>query len=143
LVAALIWSFSTQWFSSSHTSLIIIPLLRWLLPHASVATIDGIHLAIRKTAHVGEYFIFSLLLFRAVRGPERGWRFQWAMAALAIAALYACTDEFHQIFVPGRGASVVDVLIDAAGSSLAQVVIWWLMVKLGNQTSADVAPQSQ
>ena len=33
--------------------------------------------------------------------------------------LYACTDEFHQSFVPGRVAAVHDVLIDSAGAWLA------------------------
>jgi len=142
LFAALIWSFSTEGFGSEHTSRIILPLLRLLLPFASADTLDNIHFAIRKTAHVSEYFVFSLLLFRAVRGAGRGWKLDWALLALAIATAYACSDEFHQIFVPGRGASVHDVLIDMAGASLAQVILWWLLVKRKSQPSADVAPQS-
>ena len=32
------------------------------------------------------------------------------------AALYAATDEVHQLFVPGRSGQVSDVLLDSAGA---------------------------
>jgi VanZ family protein len=47
-----------------------------------------------------------------------GWR------CLAIVALYAASDEFHQRFVPTREASVVDVFIDTSGAALALIFIW-------------------
>lgn len=33
--------------------------------------------------------------------------------------LYAISDEFHQVFVPGRSVSALDVLMDGVGSVLA------------------------
>jgi len=36
--------------------------------------------------------------------------------------LYACTDEIHQLFVPGRGAQMSDVLLDSAGAGLGIVL---------------------
>ena len=33
-----------------------------------------------------------------------------------ICFLYACTDEFHQLFIAGRSAEIKDVLIDSFGS---------------------------
>ena len=41
----------------------------------------------------------------------------WKAGALAI--LYAISDEFHQSFVPGRNASVIDIGIDTIGISLS------------------------
>ncbi len=79
---------------------------------------------IRKCGHFGEYFIFGLLLFRAVRAPSEGWQLRWAFLAILIAALYASSDEIHQIFVPSRGASVWDALLDTAGASVAQFALW-------------------
>jgi len=64
-----------------------------------------------------------LLLFRAVRRERVGWNWRWAAAAIAIAACVAASDEWHQSFVPSRTASVVDVGIDTAGATVAQVVI--------------------
>ncbi len=37
--------------------------------------------------------------------------------------LYACTDEFHQTFVPGRSGQFTDVLVDTSGAILASLLI--------------------
>jgi VanZ family protein len=96
---------STDTFSASHTSAFIIPLLHWLFPHASSETIERLHYFIRKLAHFTEYFLFSLFLFRGLRGKNGGWQLRWAIWALALAAGYSAMDEFHQSFVPSRTAS--------------------------------------
>jgi len=125
--AALISFLSTDSFSSGHTSRFIIPVLHWIFPGASVSTLELMHAVIRKTAHLTEYFIFSLLLLRALRGKERGWKLRWAIYAIAIAAGYSALDEFHQSFVPSRTASPWDSLIDTVGASVAQIAagLWY------------------
>jgi VanZ family protein len=124
--ATAIWLFSTDAFSEVGTGHFILPVLRWLLPHASHHTIFAIHFLIRKSAHVTEYFIFSLLALEAIRGGRRGWNRTWGIAAIAIAAGYAATDELHQLFVASRGASLLDVVIDISGAALAQFIMaWW------------------
>jgi len=40
------------------------------------------------------------------------------MFAFLIATLYGITDEFHQAFVPGRDASIGDVIADSIGAFL-------------------------
>ena len=47
--------------------------------------------------------------------------------SLLISMLYACTDEFHQHFVPGRSCEVRDVLIDTAGALIGILVLGILM----------------
>jgi VanZ family protein len=122
--AVVISTASMDAFSAEHTSRIILPFLRWLLPHAPVATLELLHLVIRKCAHFAEYFLFSLLLLRAVRGKRHGWMLRWALIALAIAAAYSVLDEFHQSFVPSWTASPWDSLLDTFGASVAQLAIW-------------------
>jgi VanZ family protein len=122
--AAVIFTFSTDAFSSEHTQGVIIGILQTLLPHARSQTLSALHGLIRKCAHLGEYFIFGLLLFRALRAPNEGWQLRWACLAILIAALYASSDEIHQIFVPSRGASVWDALLDTAGAGVAQFAAW-------------------
>ena len=36
---------------------------------------------------------------------------------------YACTDEFHQLFVPGRSGQITDVMIDTLGGSIGVLII--------------------
>jgi VanZ family protein len=124
LWAALISCLSTDLFSASHTSLIIIPLLHRLLPSANPETLERLHFFIRKLAHFSEYFVFSVLLMRALRGKDLGWQLRWAIWALVIAAGYSALDEFHQSFVPSRTASPWDSLLDTTGAATAQAVLW-------------------
>src|ERR1700732_2558811 len=141
--AILITWASTDLFSASHTSRYILPALHWLLPQASAETLDRLHSLIRKSAHLTEYFVFSFLLLRAIRGKHRGWRIRWAISVLAIVAGYSALDEFHQSFVPSRTASPWDSLLDNSGAAGAQVLLWlWLRVRTGNPTEVpeDVAP---
>jgi VanZ family protein len=126
--AVLIASFSTGAFSSDHTSVIIIPLLRWLLPHASPETISELHHLIRKCPHFVEYFVLSLLVLRGIRAGRKEAHIGWALVAIGIVAGYAALDEFHQSFVPGREAAVLDVLLDTAGGVAAQLVVALFML---------------
>jgi VanZ family protein len=114
---------STDAFSATHTAVVIVPLLQWLFRHASAETIERMHFFIRKSAHFTEYFVFSFLLFRSVRGKNRGWQLRWAIWALLIAAGYSALDEFHQSFVPSRTASPWDSLLDTTGATVAQIVL--------------------
>lgn len=120
--AALIFNFSTDSFSSEHTSRFILPLLHWLFPAAQPATLETTHFFLRKCAHVAEYFLFGLLILRGIRGARRGWRMEWGLTAVAAAAGWAALDELHQAFIPSRGPSMIDVLIDACGAVAGQIV---------------------
>lgn len=136
--ACLIWTFSTGAFTTQHTSRYIVPFLQWLFPHLSWETLLTIHQIIRKCAHFVEYFVFSLLILRGIRAGRKEAHWGWAIAAITIVAAYAALDEFHQSFVPGRGASVWDVLLDASGGVAAQLVaalvLLWSDVRKQNRT---------
>jgi VanZ family protein len=131
---AIVWAiaisgFSTGAFTTENTSRFIIPVLRFLLPHASVDTLAFLHHIIRKCAHFTEYFIFSLLVLRGFRAAEKGTRLRWALLTVLIVAGYASLDEFHQSFVPGRTPALTDVLIDTIGGAAAQFAAWlWMLL---------------
>ena len=69
---------------------------------------------LRKGAHMTEYAILALLLFRAL-GSE--------LPAFLFGLAYAVSDEIHQLFVSGRHGSPVDVAIDAAGLLLGLLAL--------------------
>jgi VanZ family protein len=115
LWAALIFSFSTDQFSASHTSQILEPVLKWLYPGISPDWIDSVHFAVRKLGHVIEYIIFALLLLRALGKNSSRTNANYAALALFVVLLYAISDEFHQSFVVSRTATAGDVLIDLLG----------------------------
>ena len=123
-VAAVISLFSTHYFSGEQTARFFIPLLHWLFPWATPRTLRIMHILIRKGAHVTEFGIFSIAVFRGVRAERHGWKFSWAVITFLIAVSYSGLDEWHQSFVPLREARFRDVLIDATGALLAQVLVW-------------------
>jgi VanZ family protein len=144
LWAAVIFSMSTDTFSSEHTASIFSPLLHWLLPHLSDQQFNTIHNFIRKSAHFTEYFIFYLFLYRGVRGARTGWRWIWGLSAWFVAAGYSALDEIHQAFVVSRTASAYDSLLDSIGA-LFGLAILYLWFRLRRQRSSlptqKLAPQ--
>jgi VanZ family protein len=123
--AAVIFSLSTDTFSSEHTGSLLRPILFWLIPTLPEARFEIVHHFARKTAHFTEYFVFCVLLYRGFAGGRRSWRWTWALAASAIAAGYSALDEIHQAFVASRTASPYDSLLDSVGATVAIIVLWW------------------
>ena len=72
-------------------------------------------LLLRKAAHVTEYFILTVLLYRAFKGSFDLNAFWLCVYPATLSLLYAASDEYHQLFVAGREGCVRDVLIDAIG----------------------------
>lgn len=70
--------------------------------------------------HFGEYLVFGALLFNAFRQHVRAG--VSALSAIGVAALYAASDEFHQLFVPGRACDPLDWVVDMAAVALASCI---------------------
>jgi len=125
---SVIFSASSDQFSFQHSSRLIGPLVRWLFPHLSDEAVHAIVVIARKCAHLAEYAVLALLLWRALhkaRGPDApAWRWPEAGLVLGLVALYAASDEFHQTFVPSRQGCVSDVLLDTAGGALGLLCLW-------------------
>jgi VanZ family protein len=124
----LIFSFSSDKQSYRHSSLFFEPLMRWLFPQMSPATLEELHHAFRKTCHLAEYALLAWLVWRAVRKPmkngPRPWNWTEAGFALSVVFAYAASDELHQVFVPTRSALVSDVLIDTSGGAAMLLLLW-------------------
>jgi len=124
LWAGLIFTMSSDMFSSEHTRWVFEPILRGLVPSLTHRQFELIHHLIRKCAHFTEYFIFCLLVYRGVRGDRKGWHWTWGLTALLCAAGYSVLDEIHQAFVASRTASPYDSLLDSIGALAAFSVLW-------------------
>lgn len=124
LWSAVILSASTDLFSGAHTESVLEQILVWLLGHSVLpSTLDTMNFLIRKSAHLAEYGILSAITFRALRGEQESWKPRWAVGAILLAACLASIDEIHQTFVPSRTGTWHDVVLDAAGATVAQILI--------------------
>lgn len=125
----LIFVASTGIGAASNTSRIIGPILRWFYPDISDDTIWLIQGIVRKGAHITEYAILAFLMWRSRRetlGEKYAWHWNETWIILAVSALYAATDEFHQSFVSTRYGSPWDVLLDTFGAAVGVGLIRWL-----------------
>jgi len=77
-----------------------------------------------KVAHLIEYGVLGLTLARPLGRSLRGYALIAAVAAIALA--YGVTDEVHQISVPGRDFSIMDMTVDLIGAALG-AACWTLM----------------
>lgn len=119
----LVLGLSTDAGSAQHTSRILEPLLRWLLPGATPAQIAALHGLARKTAHVVEYAVVAALWFRAFTRGARWRPAAAAVAALVLAAGLATVDELNQARVATRTGRAGDLLYDLAGAAVAVALL--------------------
>ena len=85
---------------------------------ARKAFISDLRFFVRKAAHATEYAALGALWFAELHQLARALAddaARTAACASALTVVYACTDEFHQLFVGGRAGQATDVLVDAAG----------------------------
>jgi VanZ family protein len=123
--AAQIYNFSTATFGGVFTAWLLSQILHLLRVTVSLPTFQILHHLMRKSAHITEYAIFSMLLYYSLGGRRgRDWRWRRALWAVLVAGVYSLTDEFHQLFVPGRGAAISDCGIDTLGALLGILIIF-------------------
>ena len=83
---------------------------------------------IRKIAHYSIYtlvgiLLMSLMITYKLKELDR------IAVSLIIGVIYASTDEIHQVFVPGRGPLITDVILDSMGV-LTGIFIVMLVLKI-------------
>jgi VanZ family protein len=121
--AAQIFSFSTGDFGAPFTALLLAQILGLLHVAVSSQTFQFLHHLMRKSAHMTEYALLSMLLYYSMNRSS-DWSKRTGLWALLIAAVYSLSDEFHQMFVPGRGPSLFDSGIDTGGAFLGILIVY-------------------
>ena len=88
--------------------------------------IEAVQFPIRKAAHMTEYAVLAILVMIAlIVDGIKGIKLPIISAVIATA--FAATDEFHQYFIPGRSAEVMDVCIDTLGASIGLAILFFTL----------------
>ncbi len=93
-----------------------------------VSTSYTVDFTVHKLAHIIEYAILGILIYRALK-EEKISRKEAVIYAIIIAAFYGFTDEFHQSFTPHRTTRLRDVIIDTIGATSGILIVWKLLPK--------------
>ena len=82
-----------------------------------IKVLNEVDYYIRKLAHFVEYALLGFLVagFIIVGNVKRRENLLLFLVAWFIGTLYAASDEYHQLFVPGRSGQFSDVLLDSCG----------------------------
>jgi VanZ family protein len=76
-----------------------------------------------KLKHFLEYALFGYLVLRALYYSKKDTRIlALRTAAIIISFVYACSDELHQYFIPGRHMELLDILSDTFGACVGQLL---------------------
>lgn len=91
---------------------------------ARISVDEQVDWVVRKAAHITEFAILAFLVatLLTLLGARRA-----IGLAFVVTVLYAASDEVHQAFVPGRGPSPIDVMIDSIGAAIG--VVLWIVVR--------------
>ena len=91
---------------------------------------------VRKSAHTVAYFVLGILIFNIVKDFRlNGARLAIAIS-VAVAFLYAVSDEFHQLFVQGRSCELRDVMIDTVAAAVG-VCLYYLLHRMTTAKNAQ------
>ena len=71
---------------------------------------------VRKSAHI---ILFCFLVIYEIKKNVK----ISTVVSFGITFIYACIDEIHQLFIPGRGSQIRDVLIDSIGAIMGLIFI--------------------
>lgn len=96
-----------------------------------------------KALHASAFFTLALLFFRGILWSGYPPTRTAALAAMALAALYGATDEWHQSYIPSRTSDIDDWIADTIGAfmivlacrPLAGVLSWEKSLWPGNWMS--------
>jgi VanZ family protein len=89
----------------------------------------------RKAAHIGLYFVLGLVTYSIALEYKLRVRDR-VLYSWIFVTVYAMTDEFHQMFVPGRSGEVRDVLIDSI-AGLVGIGLYWFVTSREKTNSSS------
>jgi VanZ family protein len=115
--------------SAENTSPLVHNLIRkffpWLASQMTPAWLDRVDFDLRKTAHVSEYAILTVLAFRAVTRGTKKFSSGFVVWPFVIGVGWAISDEYHQSFVPSRWGAASDVFFDTVGVVVGLLLCLW------------------
>ena len=117
-----IFIFSTDYFSATRTSSVIVSILHFLFPSRPLQQLEFWHAVIRKLGHITEYALLAFLTYRTMKLEQLDLT-QARVRTMGFVLVAASFDELHQAFTLFRTPSPFDVGYDCLGAVWALCLI--------------------
>jgi VanZ family protein len=119
----------SAWHHRHPTLVRWLPALAWMAVIFLLSSQSGLRVTedaavdrpIRASAHMASFALLAGLVLYALEGWGRP-SLRSVIAALALTAAYAVSDEFHQSLVPDRTGRAADVLVDIIGAVVGLLI---------------------
>ncbi len=135
---------STDLASADNTTGVLYQVISAVAPRVEPSFVEQLDAVLRKTGHFLGYGILSALVFLALRNTNRDrirallqrpwgsylrdlWRAEWVVIGMLVTIVTASYDEIHQSFIPSRTGRWQDVVLDACGGAVLQVIVYLLV----------------
>jgi len=126
LIMIIIFKFSSEdAVTSSRHSGMVIQLMKKILPQ-EITKETSSHI-VRNFAHFILYFLLGTSIKLSFDDNSKSLRSK--IVVITTVFLYACSDELHQWFIPGRSLEFKDILIDTTGG-IASIILLAFLRKL-------------
>ena len=145
---------STRTMGASHTGEWLLSVVNLFHTQAYTDSFSEFNQILRKCGHFLGYGTLGVIAARVwfvwmrsrVTALWSQVRLHAAVAGVFSAMIIACCDEIHQLFLPGRGGCVEDVLLDTSGALLLNAiyfafVVWQRKRLLGYRISERIFTQ--
>lgn len=90
--------------------------------------LDILNTILRKCMHATVFGVLGILIILCLNAFGIN-GLKLPIISIALAFVYACSDEFHQLFIEGRNCKFTDVLIDTTGATIG-ILILYLIINL-------------
>ena len=87
--------------------------------------IDTYVVFVRKSAHFTIYFLLGVFVLSLLK-EYKILSIKLVLISTFLVFLYACSDEFHQLFVAGRSAEIFDILLDSLGGMVGSCFYYFI-----------------
>lgn len=89
--------------------------------------LDILNRVLRKCMHATVFCVLGILIILCLNAFGIN-GLKLPIISIIFAFIYACSDEFHQLFIEGRNCKYTDVLIDTTGASIGVIFIYLLIL---------------
>jgi VanZ family protein len=125
------------------TQLRIVPVLLYIALIFLISSIPSLHapgpyfLLKDKIAHLAEYFVLGVLMFKGIGWAVSSSRLATFGFLLAVGVSVGALDEIYQSYIPGRTMDIADWYFDAAGVALG--IGMFIFTALGRRSSVKAS----